>query len=58
LPAQIETFETEVENLQTLMADDGFFKQEKDAIQKVQQQLSEAEAGLKHCYTRWEKLEQ
>jgi ATP-binding cassette subfamily F protein uup len=58
LPAQIETFEGEVESLQKQMADEGFFKQEKATIQKIQQQLSEAEAGLEHCYTRWEQLEQ
>ncbi len=57
LPAQIESFEEKVEALQNLMADTEFYKKEKDEIQKIQQQLIEAEAGLSHCYTRWEELE-
>jgi ATP-binding cassette subfamily F protein uup len=57
LPAQIESFEEEVETLQKLMADNEFYRQEKDEIQKIQQQLIEAEASLSHCYTRWEELE-
>jgi ATP-binding cassette subfamily F protein uup len=57
LPAQIESFEEEVEALQNLMADTEFYKQEKDEIQKIQQQLIEAEASLSHCYARWEELE-
>ncbi|MBE9559363.1 MAG: ATP-binding cassette domain-containing protein, partial [Proteobacteria bacterium] len=36
LPAQIETFENEVENLQNMMADDAFYKQEKEKILEVQ----------------------
>jgi len=57
LPAQIENFEEKVETLQKLMADNEFYKQEQDEIQKIQQQLIEAEASLSHCYTRWEELE-
>jgi len=58
LPAQIETFENKIENLQSLMAGDEFYKQEKDEIIKVQKQLEESQCGLAHCYTRWEELEQ
>jgi len=58
LPAQIEDFENEVEKLQNLMADEAFYKQEKDEILKVQKKLEEVQAGLAHCYTRWEVLEQ
>jgi len=54
LPAQIENFENEVESLQNRMADDAFYKQEKDEILKVQKQLEQAQAGLEHCYTRSE----
>ena len=57
LPAQIESYEGEVESLQQLMANDGFYKQENDAIKKIQDQLQVAENGLSHCYTRWEELE-
>jgi ATP-binding cassette subfamily F protein uup len=57
LPAQIESFEGKVEALQKLMADNEFYRQEKDEIQKIQQQLDEAEASLLHYYTRWEELE-
>ncbi len=58
LPAQIEGFENEVESLQNRMTGETFYKQEKDEILKVQKQLEQAQAGLKHCYTRWEALEQ
>ncbi len=57
LPAQIESFEGKVEALQKLMADNEFYRQEKDEILKIQQQLIEAKASLSHCYTRWEELE-
>ena len=57
LPAQIESFEEEVESLQNLMASDEFYKQDKDKIVEVQKQLEKTQAGLAHCYTRWEQLE-
>lgn len=57
LPAQIEAFEEEVESLQQLMSADDFFKQDKEAIKKIQQQLLESQEKLTHCYTRWEELE-
>ncbi|NOQ88287.1 MAG: ATP-binding cassette domain-containing protein, partial [Gammaproteobacteria bacterium] len=58
LPAQIETFENEVETLQNMMAGDEFYKQEKEKIVELQKQLEDSQAGLAHCYTRWEELEQ
>jgi len=58
LPLQIETFEKEIATLQKRMAEDAFYKQDKDEILKVQEQLAEAQAGLEHCYVRWEVLEQ
>ena len=57
LPAQIESYEAEVENLQTLMASDEFYKQEKEKIIEVQKQLEKTQASLTHCYNRWEELE-
>jgi ATP-binding cassette subfamily F protein uup len=57
LPAQIESFEEEVESLQDLMASDEFYKQDKDKIVEVQKQLEKTQAGLARCYTRWEQLE-
>ena len=57
LPAQIETFESEVELLHKLMASDTFYKQEKQEIKKLQDQLQLAESGLSHCYNRWQELE-
>ena len=57
LPAQIETFESEVELLHKLMASDTFYKQEKQEIKKLQDQLQLAENGLSHCYNRWQELE-
>jgi ATP-binding cassette subfamily F protein uup len=57
LPAQIESFEDKISALHKQMESDGFYKQDKEQIKKVQDQLAEAEAGLSHCYTRWEELE-
>jgi ATP-binding cassette subfamily F protein uup len=57
LPAQIESYEEEVESLQQLMASDEFYKQEKEKIIEVQKQLEKTQASLAHCYTRWEELE-
>ena len=57
MPAQIETFENEIESLQARMAADDFYKQEKQTILEVQKQLEEMQAGLAQCYTRWEQLE-
>jgi ATP-binding cassette subfamily F protein uup len=57
LPAQIESYEEKISALHKRMESDDFYKQEKDQIKKVQDQLAEAEAGLSHCFTRWEELE-
>ena len=57
LPAQIESYEAEVESLQTMMASDEFYKQEKEKIIEVQKQLEKTQASLTHCYNRWEELE-
>ena len=58
LPAQIESFEEEIETLQNLMASDEFYKQDKEKIVEVQKQLEKSQDGLTHCYNRWEELEQ
>lgn len=57
LPAQIETFENEVEALQNEMADDTFYKQEKEKIVELQSRLEQSQTSLANCYTRWEELE-
>ena len=57
LPAQIESFEEEIEHLQKLMVSEDFYKQDSTEITKVQQQLQAAEDSLQHCYDRWEELE-
>jgi len=57
LPAQIERFEKESQSIQDVMADEAFYKQDKDKIKQVQQQLSEIQEKLSHCYNRWEELE-
>ncbi len=57
LPAQIQTLEGEVEVLQSAMADEAFYKQEKQQIMKVQKQMEDCQAKLAHCYTRWEVLD-
>ncbi len=58
LPAQIETYEEELEILHKLMANEEFYKQEKEEIKNVQNRLEETQARLSHCYTRWEELEE
>ena len=58
LPAQIESFEKEVEALQALMGSDAFYKKEKQEIKKIQDQLQASETRLMQCYDRWEQLEQ
>ena len=58
LPAKIETFENEVEALQSQMASDEFYRQDKDTIIALQKLLENTQADLAHCYTRWEELEQ
>lgn len=58
LPAKIEAFEDEIAALQERMANEGFYKQEKQDITKVQDQLAAAESGLQQCYQRWEELEE
>ena len=57
LPAQIESFEEEIDSLQGLMASDDFYKQDKEKIIEVQRQLEKIQANLAHCYNRWEELE-
>ena len=57
LPAQIESFEEEIDSLQGLMASDDFYKQDKEKIIEVQKQLEKTQAILAHCYNRWEELE-
>jgi ATP-binding cassette subfamily F protein uup len=57
LPAQIESFEEEIENLQAVMASEDFYKQDKEKIIEVQKQLEKTQAILAHCYNRWEELE-
>lgn len=57
LPEQIESYEEAVTTLQNMMASDTFYKQDKEAIKKVQKELEEAQSSLAHCYSRWEELE-
>ncbi|MCG6937071.1 MAG: ATP-binding cassette domain-containing protein [Gammaproteobacteria bacterium] len=57
LPAKIESYEKEIALLQKRMTSDEFYRQDKQEIKKMQDQLQAAEAGLQHCYERWEQLE-
>jgi len=58
LPAQIEDFEEKAESLQNDMSKDDFYKQDKEKIKNIQQQLSEVQDKLSFFYKRWEELEQ
>ena len=57
LPKQIENYEKEVEALQQSMASDDFYKQDKEQIKEIQQQLAASQEKLSQCYNRWEELE-
>ena len=57
LPEKIESLETKVQQLTDEMSKPEFFKQDKNFIVKIQQQLETASAELDACYKRWEQLE-
>jgi len=57
LPTTIETLEAEIAALHTEMAVPQFYQQAGDKIAKVQKQLTDKEAKLKHAYARWTELE-
>jgi len=57
LPEQIETLESEIENLNNRMSDPAFYQLSGDEIAGLRKQLSGMEGELQAAYQRWEKLE-
>ncbi|NRA60414.1 MAG: ABC transporter ATP-binding protein [Psychrobium sp.] len=57
LPAQMETLEKSIEQLQQKMAETDFFTQAGSVTEPVLKALKDAESELEVCFTRWELLE-
>ena len=57
LPAEIETIESTIAELQQRVADPDFYSQDSTLIQKQLEELSEAEAQLEQRVERWGELE-
>ena len=57
LPEKIEKLETRIQQLTDEMGRPEFFKQDRDMIVKMQQELEGANIDLEACFQRWEELE-
>ncbi|HIP95262.1 MAG TPA: hypothetical protein EYH20_08005, partial [Leucothrix sp.] len=57
LPAEIEALESQLESLETQMADPEFFKQEHKKTVEVTDELKQLQTTLTEKYERWEELE-
>jgi len=57
LPAQIEQLETELAELQGLIAAPDFYQGETDTIKATLVQLEQRQHALEQAYARWEELE-
>ncbi|WP_419787529.1 ATP-binding cassette domain-containing protein [Pseudodesulfovibrio sp.] len=57
LPAQIETFEKELDQLGIKMSDPEYFKQSPQTMADDQSRLEALESELEAIYTEWEELE-
>ncbi len=57
LPKKIEALEAEQHALSEQMAAEGFYQQSREAIEAVEQKLSELSEALTTAYARWEELE-
>jgi ABC transport system ATP-binding/permease protein len=57
LPEQIETLETELAELQTLVSNPEFYQQEKASVQQTLARIKTIEEELQTRYARWEELE-
>ncbi|MFO8048442.1 MAG: ATP-binding cassette domain-containing protein [Desulfosudaceae bacterium] len=58
LPAAIENLEAEQSDIQAIMADPTFYKQDRQEIVKQQNRLQDLEDLIAAAYLRWEELEQ
>ena len=58
LPAEIESIEATVAELQQTIADPNFYAGDRQAIQSTLKQLADAETALERHMDRWSELEQ
>jgi ATP-binding cassette subfamily F protein uup len=57
LPAEIETIEASIANLQAAISDSGFYAQDHEVVQAKLRELSDAETLLEERVERWSELE-
>ena len=57
LPLEIEVLESRIGELETLMSDSDFFKQEHKKTSAVTDELQAAQLSVKQKYERWDELE-
>jgi ATP-binding cassette subfamily F protein uup len=57
LPLQIESLETELDELQNQMAAPEFYQQDGTSIAEAKDRLEQLQQELAGCYERWEELE-
>jgi ATP-binding cassette subfamily F protein uup len=57
LPKRIEALETELDQLQNMMASPTFYQQDGAEIAAARSQLEKLEQELAECFQRWEELE-
>lgn len=57
LPAQIEKIETELADLQNMVANNQFYKQSQPVVATTLAKIKQLEIDLADCYQRWEQLE-
>jgi ATP-binding cassette subfamily F protein uup len=57
LPAKIEQLETDLAELQQVVASSDFYKQEQSTVNETLEKMKSVEAELQTCYERWEILE-
>lgn len=58
LPAKMEQLESDIEALQSAMADPAFFEQERSVVEAETARLGELEANLNDAMDRWVELEE
>lgn len=57
LPAKIEQLETYLAELQQVIANSDFYKQEQSTVNETLEKMKSVETELQTCYERWEVLE-
>ncbi len=57
LPQTIETLETQIDKISTLISEPDFYRRDRTETDKTQNQLADLQQQLSHSYQRWEQLE-